>query len=213
MIAVSGVSMRFGSKVLFDDVSTTFSNGRRYGLTGPERGRQVHLHETAHGRAAAAEGHGHATRPARRPAPGSVRLRPVPGHRHGDHGQCPAVGGAPGTRRALRPAVAQRRRRHAARRARGHHRRARRLLGRERRGGAAGRARHRRRAARAEDVRAAGRPEGARAAGPGAFRPSRGAAPRRAHQLRWTSTRSTGCASSWCATTARWWSSRTTAIS
>src|SRR5262250_3156365 len=35
MIAVSGVSMRFGSKVLFEDVSTTFSPGRRYGLTGP----------------------------------------------------------------------------------------------------------------------------------------------------------------------------------
>src|SRR5918996_431667 len=35
MISVSGVSMRFGSKVLFEDVSTTFSPGRRYGLTGP----------------------------------------------------------------------------------------------------------------------------------------------------------------------------------
>jgi len=35
MIAVQGVSMRFGSKVLFDDVTTTFSAGRRYGLTGP----------------------------------------------------------------------------------------------------------------------------------------------------------------------------------
>ncbi len=35
MISVSGVSMRYGSKVLFDDVSTTFSNERRYGLTGP----------------------------------------------------------------------------------------------------------------------------------------------------------------------------------
>src|SRR3954466_7564646 len=35
MIAVQGVSMRFGSKVLFDDVTTTFSSGRRYGLTGP----------------------------------------------------------------------------------------------------------------------------------------------------------------------------------
>src|SRR5918994_3315564 len=35
MIAVHGVSMRYGSKVLFDDVSTTFSTGRRYGLTGP----------------------------------------------------------------------------------------------------------------------------------------------------------------------------------
>jgi ATPase subunit of ABC transporter with duplicated ATPase domains len=35
MISVHGVSMRYGSKVLFDDVSTTFSSGRRYGLTGP----------------------------------------------------------------------------------------------------------------------------------------------------------------------------------
>ncbi len=35
MISVHGISMRFGSKVLFDDVTTTFSRGRRYGLTGP----------------------------------------------------------------------------------------------------------------------------------------------------------------------------------
>ncbi len=35
MISVSAVSMRYGSKVLFDDVTTTFSSGRRYGLTGP----------------------------------------------------------------------------------------------------------------------------------------------------------------------------------
>jgi ATPase subunit of ABC transporter with duplicated ATPase domains len=35
MISVNGVSMRFGSKVLFEDVTTTFSAGRRYGLTGP----------------------------------------------------------------------------------------------------------------------------------------------------------------------------------
>jgi len=35
MISVSSVSMRFGSKVLFEDVTTTFSKGRRYGLTGP----------------------------------------------------------------------------------------------------------------------------------------------------------------------------------
>src|SRR5829696_1534136 len=35
MISVNGVSMRYGSKVLFDDVSVAFSPGRRYGLTGP----------------------------------------------------------------------------------------------------------------------------------------------------------------------------------
>src|SRR5687767_12908020 len=35
MISVNGVSMRYGSKVLFDDVNATFTVGRRYGLTGP----------------------------------------------------------------------------------------------------------------------------------------------------------------------------------
>ena len=35
MISVSGVSMRFGSRTLFEDVTTTFSAGRRYGVTGP----------------------------------------------------------------------------------------------------------------------------------------------------------------------------------
>ncbi|HEX5473075.1 MAG TPA: ATP-binding cassette domain-containing protein [Vicinamibacterales bacterium] len=35
MISVTGVSMRYGSRILFEDVTTTFSSGRRYGLTGP----------------------------------------------------------------------------------------------------------------------------------------------------------------------------------
>ena len=35
MISVSNITMRYGAKVLFEEVSTTFSNGRRYGLTGP----------------------------------------------------------------------------------------------------------------------------------------------------------------------------------
>ena len=35
MISVSSVSMRYGSKVLFEDVTTSFTPGRRYGLTGP----------------------------------------------------------------------------------------------------------------------------------------------------------------------------------
>src|SRR3954451_18114952 len=35
MISVSNVTMRYGSKLLFEDVSVTFTTGRRYGLTGP----------------------------------------------------------------------------------------------------------------------------------------------------------------------------------
>ncbi len=35
MLSVSNVSMRYGSKILFEDVSVNFVDGRRYGLTGP----------------------------------------------------------------------------------------------------------------------------------------------------------------------------------
>src|SRR5438128_2225100 len=35
MITVHNVSMRYGGKILFEDVTTTFQAGRRYGLTGP----------------------------------------------------------------------------------------------------------------------------------------------------------------------------------
>ena len=35
MLSVSNVSMRYGSKILFEDVSVSFVDGRRYGLTGP----------------------------------------------------------------------------------------------------------------------------------------------------------------------------------
>jgi ATPase subunit of ABC transporter with duplicated ATPase domains len=35
MLSVSNVSMRYGSKILFEEVSVSFVSGRRYGLTGP----------------------------------------------------------------------------------------------------------------------------------------------------------------------------------
>src|SRR3954471_24578608 len=35
MISVSNVSMLFGGKILFEEVTTSFLDGRRYGLTGP----------------------------------------------------------------------------------------------------------------------------------------------------------------------------------
>src|ERR1700729_2993809 len=35
MISVSNVSMRYGAKILFDEVSVAFTPGKRYGLTGP----------------------------------------------------------------------------------------------------------------------------------------------------------------------------------
>src|SRR2546429_2373661 len=35
MLSVSNVSMRYGAKILFEEVSTAFTTGKRYGLTGP----------------------------------------------------------------------------------------------------------------------------------------------------------------------------------
>src|SRR5438105_6209073 len=35
MISVSNVTMRYGAKLLFEEVSTSFTPGKRYGLTGP----------------------------------------------------------------------------------------------------------------------------------------------------------------------------------
>src|ERR1700741_899607 len=35
MISVNNVTMRYGARVLFDDVTCTFRAGRRYAITGP----------------------------------------------------------------------------------------------------------------------------------------------------------------------------------
>ena len=35
MISVNNVTMRYGARVLFDDVTCTFMAGRRYAITGP----------------------------------------------------------------------------------------------------------------------------------------------------------------------------------
>jgi ATPase subunit of ABC transporter with duplicated ATPase domains len=45
MISVTNVSMRYGAKVLFEEVSTAFTPGKRYGLTGPNgAGKTTFMH-------------------------------------------------------------------------------------------------------------------------------------------------------------------------
>src|SRR6202789_684409 len=45
MISVSNVSLRYGAKVLFEEVSTAFTPGKRYGLTGPNgAGKTTFMH-------------------------------------------------------------------------------------------------------------------------------------------------------------------------
>ncbi len=78
----------------------------------PQRLRQVHLHEDPHRRARGAEGHRRPPAQARRPPPGSVRLRRLSRHRHRHHGQQAPLGGSRRARPHLREARADRRRRH-----------------------------------------------------------------------------------------------------
>src|ERR1700691_6182145 len=35
MLSINNISMRFGPRVLFEDVTTTFMTGRRYAISGP----------------------------------------------------------------------------------------------------------------------------------------------------------------------------------
>src|SRR3984893_13278419 len=45
MLSVSNVSMRYGAKILFDEVSVAFTPGKRYGLTGPNgSGKSTFMH-------------------------------------------------------------------------------------------------------------------------------------------------------------------------
>ena len=87
--------MRFGSKVLFEDVSTTFSPGRRYGLTGPNGSGKSTFMKLLTGELEAAEGQRRAAAASSaccgRTSSPSTRYRV---HRHRDHGQPAAVEGA-----------------------------------------------------------------------------------------------------------------------
>jgi ATPase subunit of ABC transporter with duplicated ATPase domains len=62
MISVVGVSMRYGSKVLFEDVTTTFSAGRRYGLTGPNGAGKSTFMRLLTGELPPQQGHGRRAR-------------------------------------------------------------------------------------------------------------------------------------------------------
>ena len=150
MISVHGVSMRYGSKVLFDDVTTTFSAGPPLRPDRPERRRQVHVHEAADRRAARRRRARSCARRssaccARTSSPSTSSASSTPSS-WATHRLWEALAGA---RAPLRQGRHDRRRRHAPRRARGHRRRRGRLHRRKRRRDPAAGARHPGRPARA----------------------------------------------------------------
>src|SRR6201998_2610462 len=63
MIAVENVTMRFGSRVLFEDVTTTFMAGRRYAAAGPHGAGQYPFTKILTGELEPT--HGSVTRPKR----------------------------------------------------------------------------------------------------------------------------------------------------
>ena len=136
--------MRYGSKVLFDDVTTTFSAGRRYGLTGPNGAGKSTFMKLLTGELP--------------PQKGTVVAPAKLGVLRQDHfafdrfrvvdtvvmGNGRLWSALEEREAALREDRDDRRGRHAARRARRHRRRRGRLHGGERRGDSAAGARHRR---------------------------------------------------------------------
>ena len=96
MISVSNVSMRYGAKVLFDDVSINFISGRRYGLTGPNGSGKSTFMKVLTGELDAQKGD--VVRPKKM---GVLRqdqfaFDAFPRDRHGHHGQQRPVVGARG---------------------------------------------------------------------------------------------------------------------
>ena len=91
-LSINNVSMRFGARILFEDVSTTFISGRRYAITGPNGAGKSTLMKILTGEIEPEKGS--VTRPEKdgSPAPGSVRVRRVPRDGHGDHGERSACG-------------------------------------------------------------------------------------------------------------------------
>jgi len=74
MISVSNVSMLYGAKVLFEDVSTAFTPGKRYGLTGPKGSGKSKFMKLLAGELDPQKGHCCPSAQIWRIEPGSVRL-------------------------------------------------------------------------------------------------------------------------------------------
>ena len=96
MISTSSVSMRFGSKVLFEDVSTTFSAGRRYGLTGPNGSGKSTFMKLLTGESEPQQGTVVRPRKVGVLRQDQYAFDSVSRHRHRGHGQQAAVGRARG---------------------------------------------------------------------------------------------------------------------
>ena len=93
MISVSNVSMRYGAKVLFDEVSTAFTPGKRYGLTGPNGAGKSTFMKLLTGELEPQKGTVVRPRKLGVLSQDQFAFDAYRVHRHGHHGQQAAVGG------------------------------------------------------------------------------------------------------------------------
>ena len=95
MITTSGITMQFGAKPLFENVSVKFGGGNRYGLIGANGSGKSTFMKILGRRARAVLGQrgDRRQRAHRPPAPGPVRLRGPARARRGAHGPRADVGG------------------------------------------------------------------------------------------------------------------------
>ncbi len=117
MLSINNVTMRYGPRILFEDVSTTFFDGRRYGITGPNGAGKSTLMKILTGEIDPTKGD--VTRPKKMGVLKQDQFA-FDEFRVIDTvimGNAPAVEGAAGARNSLRQAARgiDRRRRHAAR--------------------------------------------------------------------------------------------------
>ena len=94
MISVSNVSMRYGAKVLFDEVSTGFIPGKRYGLTGPNGAGKSTFMKLLTGELDPQKGTVVRPRKLGVLSQDQFAFDKYRVHRHGHHGQPAPVGGA-----------------------------------------------------------------------------------------------------------------------
>ena len=95
LLSVNDISMRFGARILFEDVTTTFLQpDAATPSPGPNGAGKSTFMKILTGEIEPSKGSVTRPKKGRHPAPGSVRVRCLPraGHRH--HGQRPAVGSA-----------------------------------------------------------------------------------------------------------------------
>ncbi len=74
MLSLNNITMRYGARLLFEEVTCSFLEGRRYAITGPEWRRQNNFDEDSGRRSGADNGFGFAAQEARNFAAGSVRI-------------------------------------------------------------------------------------------------------------------------------------------